>query len=197
MPQTLVLDDVDDRVGACFSKTMATLSEAGAIVSDMAFSELSEIPAINADGGVYAEAYAVHRRQLDACENYYDPRVASRILRVKGMNAADYYDVLRAREDLIERANRLTAGYDAIITPTTAIVAPPIADLEKDDQLYTANNVLMLRNTFCFNFLDRCALSIPMHHQGDAPAGLMVVGETMSDGRLLAIGRAIEETLKT
>lgn len=196
VPQSLVLDDLDDHVSTCFSKAMTRLSEAGAIVKEIEFSELSEIPSINSNGGIYAEAYAVHRRQLEACERHYDPRVASRILRVKGMNAADYYDVLRAREGLIERANRVTAQYDAIITPTTAIVAPAIADLEADESLYTSNNVLMLRNTFCFNFLDRCALSIPMHRQEDAPTGLMVIGETMGDDRLLSIGRTIEETIR-
>jgi aspartyl-tRNA(Asn)/glutamyl-tRNA(Gln) amidotransferase subunit A len=57
-------------------------------------------------------------------------------------------------------------------------------------------NILMLRNTFCFNFLDRCALSIPMHATGEAPVGLMAVGETMGDRRLLAIGRGIEAVLR-
>jgi aspartyl-tRNA(Asn)/glutamyl-tRNA(Gln) amidotransferase subunit A len=129
-------------------------------------------------------------------ERHYDPRVASRILRVKGLSAADYYDVLRAREDLIERANRITANFDAVILPTTAIVAPAIADLETDEKLYASKNILMLRNTFCFNFLDRCALSIPMHRKGDAPVGLMVAGEAMGDGRLLSIGRSIEKILR-
>ena len=196
VPQTLVQDDIEDYVASTFAATLASLSKAGAHIKDLDFTELSEIPRINAKGGIYAEAYAVHRRQLEASESHYDPRVASRILRVKGLSAADYYDVLRAREDLIERANRVTAAFDALILPTTAIVAPAIADLETDEQLYAAKNILMLRNTFCFNFLDRCALSIPIHRQGDAPAGLMVVGETMGDGRLLSIGRAIEKIAK-
>ena len=196
VPQTLVQDEIEDYVATTFAGTLTSLSDAGAQIKDIDFSELSEIPRINAHGGIYAEAYAVHRRQLETSERHYDPRVASRILRVSGLSAADYYDVLRAREDLIERANRVTAAFDAIILPTTAIVAPAIADLETDEKLYAGKNILMLRNTFCFNFLDRCALSIPMHQEGDAPAGLMVVGETMGDGRLLSIGRAIETTLK-
>jgi aspartyl-tRNA(Asn)/glutamyl-tRNA(Gln) amidotransferase subunit A len=196
VPQTLVQDEIEDYVATTFAGTLTSLSEAGAQIKDIDFSELSEIPRINAHGGIYAEAYAVHRRQLETSERHYDPRVASRILRVSGLSAADYYDVLRAREDLIERANRVTAAFDAIILPTTAMVAPAIADLETDEKLYSGNNILMLRNTFCFNFLDRCALSIPMHQEGDAPAGLMVVGETMGDGRLLSIGRAIETILR-
>jgi len=196
VPQTLVQDDVDAYVASSFAGALASLSKAGARITDIKFAELAEIPQINAHGGIYAEAYAVHRRQLETSERHYDPRVASRILRVKGLSAADYFDVLRAREDLIGRADRVTAPFDAVILPTTALVAPPIADLDKDERLYTLQNILMLRNTFCFNFLDRCALSIPMHRKGEAPAGLMVVGETMGDARLLSVGRAIERALK-
>jgi aspartyl-tRNA(Asn)/glutamyl-tRNA(Gln) amidotransferase subunit A len=53
----------------------------------------------------------------------------------------------------------------------------------------------MLRNTTVGNFLDRCGLSIPCHRAGEAPVGLMVVGETMGDSRLLAIGQAVEAAL--
>ena len=196
VPQTLVQDDIEDYVATAFASALTSLSRAGAHIKDVDFAELAEIPRINAHGGIYAEAYAVHRRQLEASESHYDPRVASRILRVKELSAADYYDVLRAREDLIDRANHVTAAFDAVLLPSTAMVAPAIADLESNEKLYAAKNILMLRNTFCFNFLDRCALSIPMHQPGDAPAGLMVVGETMGDGGLLSIGQAIEKAMK-
>ena len=196
VPRTLVLDELEDYVANSFAAAVSRLSAAGARIAEIPFAELGEIPAINRGGGIYAEAYAVHRRQLEQGEALYDPRVASRILRVRDLGAADYFDVLRAREDLIGRADAATAPYDAVILPTTALVAPSIAGFEADERLYTAKNILMLRNTFCFNFLDRCALSIPMHEAGGAPAGLMVVGETMGDRRLLAIGRGIEAALK-
>lgn len=195
VPQTLVLEGLDDTVSRDFDRALDTLSRAGARIAEIAFAELGEVPRINADGGIYAEAYAVHRRRLGTDADRYDPRVAARILRVKDMSAADYYDVLRARESLIRKADAVTAPYDAVILPTTAMVAPPIAAFDGDDRFYNAANLLMLRNTFCFNFLDRCALSVPMHRPGDAPTGLMVVGETMGDRRLLAIGRAVEAAL--
>lgn len=196
IPQTLMFDNIEDKVAVAFEQAVSALSAAGARITDLDFAELARIPEINARGGIYVEAYAVHRRQLEKLGDRYDPRVSSRILRVKNLSGADYYDVLRAREALIERANDVTAPYDALILPTTAITAPPIADLETDEALYSRTNLLMLRNTFCFNFLDRCALSIPMHRAGEAPSGLMVVGETMGDQRLLSIGLAIESTLE-
>jgi aspartyl-tRNA(Asn)/glutamyl-tRNA(Gln) amidotransferase subunit A len=196
VPQTLVLDRLDETVARDFDRALTTLSRAGARITEIPFEDLAEVPKLNANGGIFAEAYAVHRNRLRTDADQYDPRVASRILRVKDMDVADYYDVLQARAALIKDADATTAPFDAVITPTTAIVAPPIAAFDDDDKYYGATNLLMLRNTFCFNFLDRCALSIPMHRPGDAPTGLMVVGETMGDRRLLSIGLAIEETLR-
>ena len=102
---------------------------------------------------------------------------------------------MKEREKLIEEAKKVTGQFDAIITPTTPIIAPSIKALEEDTDLYFKTNALSLRNTFCFNFLDRCALSIPIHSSGDAPVGLMIVGETLGDKQLLSIGLAIEKAL--
>jgi aspartyl-tRNA(Asn)/glutamyl-tRNA(Gln) amidotransferase subunit A len=41
--------------------------------------------------------------------------------------------------------------------------------------------------------LDRCAVSIPCHHHGDAPVGLMLVGEHGADQRLFEIAGAVEQ----
>jgi len=195
VPQTLVLERMDEIVARDFERALATLSEAGARITDIPFAELSEVPRLNANGGIYAEAYAVHRHRLRTDRDRYDPRVAARIERVKDMSAADYYDVLQARAALIREADASTAPFDAVILPTTAIVAPPIAAFAGDEKFYGSTNLLMLRNTFCFNFLDRCALTLPMHRPGEAPTGLMVVGETMGDRRLLSVGLAIEAAL--
>jgi len=196
VPQTLVLDDVEDYVARRFEDAVSALSEAGARIAEIPFEELAEIPRINANGGIYAEAWAVHRRLLEEHRDAYDPRVAARIERASGLSAADYYDVLRARESLIEAAASVTAPFDALLVPTTSLAAPPMAPLEAGDAHYVSTNLLMLRNTFCFNFLDRCSLSIPMHEPGSAPCGLMVVGEAMGDARLLAVGLAVEAVLR-
>jgi aspartyl-tRNA(Asn)/glutamyl-tRNA(Gln) amidotransferase subunit A len=71
------------------------------------------------------------------------------------------------------------------------VTAPPLADLGADDA-YRSANFLVLRNPSIANFLDRCSISIPCHQAGDAPVGLMLIGEHGADRRLLAIAAAIE-----
>ncbi len=45
------------------------------------------------------------------------------------------------------------------------------------------------------NFLDRCSISLPCHRAGDAPVGLMLIGEHGADRRLLSIAAAIEKVV--
>jgi aspartyl-tRNA(Asn)/glutamyl-tRNA(Gln) amidotransferase subunit A len=195
--QDYVLDGLDAGVAEAFGKALATLSQAGASVTDVRFEALHRLRQINQKGGlVVAEAYAVHRELIARRKADYDPRVASRILRGADMSAGDYIEVLAQRTAMIADGARLAAPYDALLMPTVAMVAPAIAPLETDDQLYGKTNLAILRNPSVVNFLDGCALSIPCHRHGEGPVGLMVVGQSGEDRRLLAVGLAVESALR-
>ena len=194
--KTVVMDGADDHVTACFDAALKTLRDAGAVITEFPFTELGEIADASPHGGILgAEAWANHRRTLEAKGNMVDPRVRVRIERGQNLAAADYIDIHNARADIIARANAATAPFDAVLMPTVAIVAPKIDDIVASDDLYGELNPFILRNTTLGNFLDRCGLSIPMHRDGDAPAGLMVMGETGGDDRLIRVGLAVEKAL--
>ena len=195
--QDYVLEGLDGAVADAFGKALAKLSQAGASVTDVRFEALQRLPLLNQKGGlVVAEAYAIHRELIARCKADYDPRVATRILRGADMSAADYIDLLAQRAAMIAESARLAEPYDALLMPTVAMVAPAIAPLEADDQLYGKTNLAILRNPSVVNFLDACALSIPCHQPGQGPVGLMVVGQSGEDRRLLAVGLALESALR-
>ena len=98
------------------------------------------------------------------------------------------------RNRLIAAANRTTTPFDAVITPTVAIVPPAIAEVD-DDDAYGPVNILCLRNTLVWNFLDRCSISLPCHRAGDAPVGLMLTGERGGDAKLLRVAKTVEGLL--
>jgi aspartyl-tRNA(Asn)/glutamyl-tRNA(Gln) amidotransferase subunit A len=60
----------------------------------------------------------------------YDPRVRTRIERASGMTAVEYIQLRAARADFVARVAVRTAGFDALLMPTVAITAPPIAAFE-------------------------------------------------------------------
>ncbi len=195
VPENLVLDSMDDTVAAAFGRALSVLSAAGAHIEKTRFATFGELPALNANGGFAAsEAYAWHRRLLAAKGAGYDPRIRVRIARGEGIGAADYLDLLNARARLIAAFERETAPYDCVLMPSVPIVAPRIAELD-DERAYNTANMLILRNTALGNVLDRCAITVPCHRAGDAPAGLMLMGETMGDGRLFGIAAAVEAAL--
>ena len=68
-----------------------------------------------------------------------------------------------------------TSGFDALLMPAVAITPPPIAAFEQDGE-YRRPNALLLRNTSVIrNFLDRCAITVPIRTVGPS-LGLIIVG---------------------
>ncbi|OZI27093.1 amidase [Bordetella genomosp. 7] len=197
VPTTLALDGVDEHVGRSFSAALSRLSEAGARIDEIEVPEFAQLAAINAKGGFTAsEAWAWHRDLIARAADRYDPRVVSRIRRGAEMSAADYLDLLDAREAWVAAVEHRIAAYDAVLMPTVPVVAPKVADLAASDDAYYAANGLILRNPTFINFLDGCAVSVPCHEPGTAPAGLMIAGANGADRRILSIGMAVEDLLQ-
>jgi aspartyl-tRNA(Asn)/glutamyl-tRNA(Gln) amidotransferase subunit A len=195
VPQSFVLDDLAPEVAAAFAEACSALSRAGARVADLPLRELAEYPALSGRGLlVNSEAFAWHEDLLGRRGNEYDPRVRSRIEFGRDVGAASYIRLCAARADFIARVAARTAEFDALLMPTVAITAPPIAAFAEDREYFRLNG-LILRNTSVINFLDRCAVTLPIQPAGVAPVGLMVVGEHGADRRLLAISRGIEAAL--
>src|SRR5690606_35571289 len=177
VPTSLALDGVDEHVGRSLSAALSPLSEAGARSDETEVLAFAQLAAINAKGGFTAsEAWAWHRDLIARAADRYDPRVVSRIRRGAEMSAADYLDLLDAREAWVAAVEHRIAACDAVLMPTVPVIAPKVADLAASDDAYYAANGLILRNPTFINFLDGCAVSVPCHEPGTAPAGLMIAG---------------------
>ena len=191
-----VLEGLDQPTAASWEAALRRLEAAGARLAPLDAAVFEAVARSRANAVMVAsEAYAVHRERLGVSADAYDPQVRARMQRGQEFGAADYIDALAARVRLRGEMDLLSAGFDALLMPTVPIVAPPIRALD-DPAEYVRVNQLVLRNTALANFLDRCAISVPCHRAGDAPAGLMLAGETMGDRRLLAVAAAVEAALR-
>ncbi|CBJ39061.1 putative Glutamyl-tRNA amidotransferase/amidase (gatA) [Ralstonia solanacearum CMR15] len=192
-----VAADLDDTVATAFARAVARLERAGAHIVRFEFPELLQLPEINGGGGLpAAEAWAWHRPHLARAEAQYDRRVATRIRRGEQMSAAAYLDVMAAREHMIAAARKRLGNLDAWLMPTVAVVPPEVAPLEADDARFFRTNALVLRNPSAINFLDGCALTLPIHAAGELPVGLSLCGLADDDARILRVGRAVEAALR-
>jgi aspartyl-tRNA(Asn)/glutamyl-tRNA(Gln) amidotransferase subunit A len=192
VPRTFVLEDLDRHVAADFERALSRLSAAGARIDEIDVPEFAEIPAIHAKGTLAtAESFAWHRDLLATHAAAYDPRVRARIQIGATQSAADYLGLLAARKAFIANVGRRIAGFDALLMPTVPVIAPRIADLATDDAYFRINS-LVLRNSTVINFLDGCAISIPIHESGQPPVGLTLACRGDLDRQLFRCAAAAE-----
>ena len=190
--KTTVLEGLDREVAETYERALTRISKAGTTLVDFAFEELLELPALTVKGGIVAaESYAHHRNLIARRGAEYDLRVRMRLEAAGAVSAADYLLILKRRGEIIARFNDCTKGFSAIALPTCMNIPPPIAELA-GDQNYLRLNSMSLRNTYVGNFLDCCALSIPVNEADAAPVGLMLMGAWGQDQKLFSVGRAIE-----
>jgi aspartyl-tRNA(Asn)/glutamyl-tRNA(Gln) amidotransferase subunit A len=196
---TQMLDGADPTVAQAFERTVRALRQAGARVEEIPLAQIQDLGAIQATGGfAAAESYALHRKLIEAKGALYDPRVRMRIERGANMKAHEYIELCEARSAWIRAVEHGLAGFDAVLSPTVPMVAPPLAAVdagsERDEEFFRAN-ALLLRNTSVVNMLDGCAISLPCHAADELPVGLMIWHGALRDDTILNIALQVEELL--
>ena len=195
LPRCSAIEDLDAEVEKAFSAAVAALGKAGARITELpvpAFDRQAEY--FKGGGFAGAESYYIHRPHFERLAEY-DPRVGKRVVLGKDISGADYVALGFLRQEYIREVEALAAPFDAILMPTVPCVAPSIAEATRSDEDYFRWNARILRNNGLVNFLDGCAVSLPVHEPGSAPVGLMICGTAGSDRRLLAVAAAIERAL--
>ncbi|OBZ97125.1 hypothetical protein ADU59_05440 [Pararhizobium polonicum] len=200
IPETVVFDDAEPAVVAAFEAAVSRLEKAGARISRRVFPVFAEIFALMTRYGalVTAEAYAVHKERLEGPQaERMDQRVVARARLGEKTGMTDYIAILEARQRLIASfADDLQPG-ELLAHPTLPHVAPPIAPLLADDELFFKINGKTLRNTLIGNFLDGCGISIPCG-TGDAgmPVGFLLSGQRNEDETLLSAALSAETVIR-
>ena len=197
--QAKMLDGMDAGVARAFERTLLALARAGAQIEEIELSELDELGSIQTAGGFSpAESFAWHKKLLAQHGDSYDPRVRARIEGGVNMKAHEYIELIRARGEWTGRVEQALRGFDAVLSPTVPIIAPPIAQVAPGatlDEEFFRINTLLLRNPSVINMLDGCAISIPCHVPGELPVGLMIWQSAMRDDTVLNIALQAEVAL--
>ena len=172
---------VEDKVGAIFARATSALSRRARASARHYRSRSSAIRAINATGGFSAaEAFLWHRALMERRGADYDPRV----------RGAD-----RARADHVTPPTtwpcwpdrqRFIARIDSATARSTRSSARPCRSWRRPsppspDDRFRAPQPAVLRNPSIINFLDRCAITLPIERPGEAPVGLMLIGRHGED----------------
>jgi len=194
--QGMPFDGIDEIVSAAWAAAVARLAKAGVHFSEERISLVDDMIEVNAKGGFApTEAYAIHRERLKNRGAGVDPFIRVRIERGGTVPAWDYIEMGQTRQRLLQAMDARMADLDALVLPTTPIVAPKLAEVAESNE-FGRKNALLLRNTNPVNFFDLCAISLPLPRQNGLSTGLMLVGRNGQDRRLFSIAAAAEKCFR-
>ncbi|MDP1575358.1 MAG: amidase family protein, partial [Cypionkella sp.] len=188
---TVALEDLRPRPAQGFEDALSRLSRAGAQISHADIPETAEAMAL---AGILftAEAYGIWGKTIEAAPEKMFPRILERFRTGAAFKATDYVAAWRRLHDIRQIWAKKTAGYDAILLPTSPILPPNAHRLMIDDAYYVAENLLALRNTRIGNLMGLCALTLPT---AQPSCGISFMAGPGQEERLLRIGAAAERAL--
>jgi len=134
---------------------------------------------------IASEAFALHRDYVEDPGVPLGPAVRERILAARGFAPGEYAQVLRTMAQRRVEFARWFEGFDAILLPTMAIPAIPVAEVDEASPIpgYLTRPA---------NYLGLCALSQPAGMVGGLPASLQIVGKPFDERTVLSLGQAFE-----
>ena len=196
LPREYFWDEVDGEVAAAVHASARVFADLNAHVDDISLTELDDLQALRARGSLVAvETYLNLKDDLENNLDKFDPIVAARMLDGKDFLAVDYLDIQNGYADLRRRIAASLHAVDALITPTTPIVAAAVEEVDQEERYFPTNG-LCLRNTMAANLLGLCAISLPCGFtRAGLPIGLQLIGRAFDEGRLLRLAHAYETTM--
>ena len=188
IPKGYFYDDLDPEVARAAQEALKVLKTLGGDVREI---ELAP----DADRTVQAaESYAFHAESAAATPELYQAETLRRILTGANITEADYKRRLAELESARREIARVFDEVDLIVTPTTPLPAPSIAELKENPERLRPRELLLLRNTRPFNVWGIPAISVPCGFtDGGLPIGMQLAGPAGRDDLVLRMAHAYEQ----
>jgi aspartyl-tRNA(Asn)/glutamyl-tRNA(Gln) amidotransferase subunit A len=190
--ETVALENLRDGPAKGFEDATRRLSAAGARIDHAQVPEVAEAMSLAALLFT-AEAYGIWGKVIEAAPHKMFPRILERFQSGADFTAADYVAGWRRLHELRDIWATRTAGYDAVILPTSPILPPDADRLMTDNAYYVSENLLALRNTRIGNLMGLCGLTLPT---AQPSCGISLLCTPHHEERLLRLGAAAETALR-
>lgn len=197
VPQSGVLDGLDDEVAKTFEHALTRISAAGMNIVKKPLPVIDECLDMFMNRAIAGfEAYQQHREMLEQYADEYDQFVLKRLMSFRYVTHEEQQDryALKSRLRGLFEESMSKAGVDAVLYPTTPCIPPKISDTVNAPDVGRIN-LNCLRNTATANNFDGCSISVPCHESGQPPVGMMISSVHGSDMRLYRIAAALERVL--
>jgi aspartyl-tRNA(Asn)/glutamyl-tRNA(Gln) amidotransferase subunit A len=188
VPRAYFFDDVDPEVASAMEHALAGITALGAHIKEVRL-EVTTDRTLQA-----AETYAYHAEDVAKHPELYQAETLRRIRTGEKITAAEYMRKRRELEVARRDIRDVFGGVDLLVTPTTPLPAPAIAELRANAEALRPAEVKLLRNTRPFNVWGLPAISVPCGFtQGGLPIGLQIAGPHWREDLVLRLGYAYEQ----
>lgn len=188
VPRKFFYEDLDPEVASAVEQALGILRTVT--------SNLSEIEVdVPTDRTLQtAEAYAYHAEFVSRDPELYQPETLRRILNGQDISGTEVERRRREQEKIRGEISRVFEDVDVLVTPTTPVPAPAIAELKQNPDLLRPREILLLRNTRPVNVWGLPAISIPCGFTtAGLPIGLQIIGAHWGEDRVLQLAYAYEQ----
>jgi aspartyl-tRNA(Asn)/glutamyl-tRNA(Gln) amidotransferase subunit A len=135
---------------------------------------------------IASEAYALHRDYIENLGQAIGPGVRMRTQTAKSFLPGAYAEELRTMADRRRAFTDWVKPYDAILLPTMAVPAIPLAEVDETSPIpgYLTRPA---------NYLGLCSLALPSGQSGGLPIGIQIVGKPFAERDVLRLGKAFQD----
>jgi len=188
VPRAYFFDDLDPEVSAAMKHALGGIETLVAQVREVQL-DVATDRTLQA-----AESYAYHAESVVKNPELYQAETVRRIRTGEKVSAAEYMQRRRELEQIRRGIGRAFAEVDVLVTPTTPIPAPAIADLRANPEALRPAELKLLRNTRPFNVWGLPAMSLPCGFtQNGLPIGLQIAGPHWREDLVLRLAHAYEQ----
>ncbi|OUS07534.1 amidase [Rhodobacterales bacterium 52_120_T64] len=190
--ETVALQNCRVEPLAAFEKAVERLEAAGAEVVR------GEIPvverAMELAGCLFtSEAYAQWHTEIEADPDAMFPPVRERFRAGAEYSAVQFIESWQELRQLRMEYQKATAGFDAVLVPSSPILPPNIERLLTDHNYFNSENLLALQNTRIGNLMGLCGLTLPTE---TPTCGITALCDPFTEAKLLRLGAAMESVVK-
>ncbi len=188
----------DPKILAKVKEGLSLLQAAGAEITEGPVPAFDEVIALSTRHGSPAaiEACMMYGNQIRANPGAMYGPIAERILAAEKFSAVDAAALYRGMEELTADYLEQTAGYDLVVGSTQPEHPPAIAPLLENTEAYLRATLMSISLTRLANLLRLCATTLPGGLESGFPIGMMLMAPGGSEGKLLRLSAAVEQTLK-
>ena len=188
VPRKFFYEDLDPEVASAVEQALGIIKTLGGDLSEI---EL-DVPT---DRTLQtAEAYAYHAEFVSRSPEKYLPETLRRIRKGEDITSEEVEQRRRELQKIRGEIKHVFEEVDFLVTPTTPVPAPAIAELKQNPDLLRPREMLLLRNTRPVNVWGLPAISVPCGFtSAGLPIGLQIIGPHWREDRLLQLAYAYEQ----